>query len=249
MRKIRCTLLCFVGYLFVCVSANAQVGSVRLTLELPGIGIQKDSAIFVAGSFNAWNPQDSSYCMKRIDNNHYTLEIPCFYNKKYEYKYTLGSWEGVERAEDGKTDINNRMFTARKRLKIKDQVAQWNIPTPVMMKDTTNQLTTKQIELLSTLKDSIEKAKPVIVNRLVEVIQKMNQNLLAEQPSDALNNQYSEELGDALGSIFVSLGDVFKQMAQILTPEQKQKIRDAMKEPNAPMDLPNLIGKLVPENK
>jgi hypothetical protein len=249
MKKGYYIFICFVGYLFTCVSVNAQVGSVHLTVELPGSGIQKDSAVFIAGSFNGWNPRDSNYCMKRIDSKHYTLKIPCFYHKKYEYKYTLGSWDAVERTTDGKTDINNRTFTARKRLKIKDQVAQWNIPEPAIAKDTANQLTAKQIELLTTLKDSIEKAKPVIVTCLVEVIQKMNQNLLAEQPSDTLNNQYSEELGDALGSIFVSLGDVFKQMAQILTPEQKQQIREAMKEANAPMDLPNLIGKLVPEKK
>jgi len=37
-------------------------------------------------------------------------------------------------------------------------------------------------------------------------------------------------------------------MVEILTPEQKQKIREAMKDPNAPKDMINLIGKLIPES-
>jgi len=241
-------LLCLAGALSTSHSVNAQVCTVRLTVELPGLGIQKDSTVFLAGTFNNWNPSDSSCCMKRIDNNHYTLLVPCFLNKQYSYKYTLGSWNSVEKTIEGK-DIKNRTFTATKKLKVKDLIAQWNIPTPPATKDTTNLLSKQQMVKLAALKDSVGKSLPTVLPRLLELLQKINTNLLADQPDDLLSKQYSKEAGEIISQVLDSLGGVFKQMASILTPEQKQKIREAMKDPNAPKDLVNLIGKLMPDSK
>lgn len=247
MKKFYYIMLCLAGSLFILNSANAQVVGVRLTVELPGSGIQKDSSVFLAGYFNHWNPRDSAYCMKRIDSRHYSLVIPCFLNKKYAYKYTLGSWDGVEKAADGK-DIADRTFTAGKRLKIKDNVIQWNRPVSAAPKDTSNLLSKKQIALIMTLKDSVTKSLPVVLPRLMGLLQKINTNLLADQPDASLSKQYNKEAVEIIAQIIDSLGGAMKQMVEILTPEQKQKIREAMKDPNAPKDLINLISKLIPES-
>lgn len=243
-----CILLCMAGALTTSNYVKAQVCTVRLTVELPGPGIQEDSTVFIAGTFNNWNPSDSSCCMKRIDSKHYTVEVPCFMNKKYFYKYTLGSWNGVEKKADGK-DIKNREFTASKKLKIKDQIAVWNKPAPPAPKDTTNLLSPKQMKQIMALKDSVTKSLPTVLPRLFEVLQKININLLADQPDDSLGKQYNKEAGEVVLQVLNSLSDVMKQMVSILTPEQKQKIREAMKDPNAPKDMINLIGKLMPDSK
>ena len=67
-----CILLCLVGALTTSNYVKAQVCTVRLTVELPGPGIQKDSTVFIAGTFNNWNPSDSSCCM--IENHQLKLE-------------------------------------------------------------------------------------------------------------------------------------------------------------------------------
>lgn len=247
MKRFYYILLCLTGSLFTFQSANAQVVGVRVTVELPGSGIQKDSSVFIAGYFNHWNPCDSAYCMKRIDNKHYSLVIPCFQNKKYAYKYTLGSWNSVEKAADAK-DITDRTFIAGKRLKIKDNVIQWNRPVSATPKDTTNLLSKKQIALITSLKDSVTKSLPVVLPRLLELLQKVNTNLLSDQPDAALSKQYNKEAVEIIAQIIDSLGGAMKQMVEILTPEQKQKIREAMKDPNAPKDMINLISKLIPQS-
>jgi len=247
MKQFYSILFCLATGLFGFSPANAQVVGVRLTVELPGSGIQKDSSVFVAGYFNHWNPCDSAYCMKRIDNKHYSLVIPCFQNKKYAYKYTLGSWNSVEKAADGK-DIADRTFTAGKRLKIKDRVVLWNHPAPAAApKDTNNQLSKKQIGAITSLKDSVTRSLPAVLPRLLELVQKVNTNLLADHPDASLSKQYNKEVVEIIAQIIDSLSGTMKQMVEILTPEQKQKIREAMKDPNAPKDMINLISKLIPE--
>jgi len=241
-------LLLLAGTFFATHNVNAQVTAVRLTVELPGNGIQKDSSVFVTGTFNHWNPRDSDYCMKRIDSKHYMIEIPCFKGKKYDYKYTLGNWNGVEKATDNK-DINNRTLIATKKLKVKDVIASWNKPATKTSKDTANMLSKEQMTKLTILKDSVGKSLPAILPRLLELLQKININLLEDQPNDALSKQYNKEAGEVISQVLDSLTNAFKQMASILTPEQKQKIREAMKDPNAPKDLMNLIGKLAPDSK
>ena len=62
-------------------------------------------SIFLAGSFNGWNPQNKSYQFQKNEKG-YFLELslnPGF----YEYKITRGSWDKVECTKEGK-DIGNR---------------------------------------------------------------------------------------------------------------------------------------------
>jgi Spy/CpxP family protein refolding chaperone len=49
--------------------------------------------------------------------------------------------------------------------------------------------------------------------------------------------------------ILDSLGGIMKQMTDALTPEQKQKIREMMKNQDSPTLIMNLIEKLKPNSK
>ncbi|MBB3186351.1 Spy/CpxP family protein refolding chaperone [Microbacter margulisiae] len=240
MKRLSSLLFILSGCLFSYVPATAQVAAVELMVKLPGTGIQKDSSVFLAGSFNNWNPGDSSYMMHRIDKTHYRLVIPCFKGKKYAYKYTLGSWSKVEKGNDGK-NISNRTFIARNRMKIKDVILQWNHPEPVAPKDTSNMLTKAQLAKMSALKDSVMKSLAPAIPQLLSLLKQINTNLLANQPDTTLERQYNQKVTVIVSHALDTLTDGIRQMTDLLTPEQKQKIKETMQDPNAPKDLVNLI--------
>lgn len=243
MKKLFVFLCCVVTGLFAhnaVVSAQATV--VRFLVELPGQGISPDSAVYIAGSFNGWNPMDENYRMVREDSRHYKLDVPCFANKNYEYKYTLGGWEHVEKTPEGK-EIDNRKFTSTKKGKIKDRILAWNVPSP--KKEAQNplsgMLSKEQIEKMMQMKDSIKKNIAPVVPQLMGILQKVNSNLLADTPDPVLGKQYNSEVIGVVSQILDSLTNALMKVVDVLTPEQKQKIRDAMKNSTNPGDLINML--------
>ncbi len=66
-----------------------------------------NSSIFIAGSFNSWNPQKKDYQFQKNEKG-YFLEIS-LNTGSYEYKITRGGWDKVECTKDGK-DVGNRIL-------------------------------------------------------------------------------------------------------------------------------------------
>lgn len=67
--------------------------------------------MFVAGSFNGWNPGDSAYRLKPDGKGNYIISLPDSVRGPIEFKFTLGSWDAVETDSAGK-DIQNRGVVA-----------------------------------------------------------------------------------------------------------------------------------------
>lgn len=239
--KITHRLLSLAIGLTLVFAVNAQVAAVRFTVEIPCPVIQKDSSVYLVGSFNNWNPKDTNYKMTRVDNRHYTLLVPCFDGKSYEYKYTLGEWSGVEKKADN-SEISNRKFISKNKLKITDVVIKWNEKSPVVPKDTVNGLNKAQIARLTVLKDSLTNSLTPMVPRLLDELKNINLNLLDNQSGAALNKQYVTNITEIVGQVLSSLVDGVKGMVDLLTPEQKQKIKEAMNKPDAPKDMMSLIS-------
>lgn len=243
MKKLYVILCCIVAILFAHNGVNAQTTVVRFMVELPGQGISQDSAVYLAGSFNGWSPNDENYRMARVDSRHYKLDVPCFADKKYEYKYSLGGWGHGEKAIDGK-EIDNRKFTSTKRLKIKDVVAAWNVPTP--KKETPNplagMLSKEQIGQMMQMKDSISKSLAPAIPKLMGVVQKLNMNLLADMPDPVLGKQINAEAIEIVSGIVDSVTNSLLKVISVLTPEQKLKLRDAVKNSTNPGDLINILN-------
>src|SRR4051812_47522539 len=66
---------------------------------------QTSDTIFLAGSFNRWNPKNNQFaCVRCNEKNGITIDLP---RGMFEYKFTHGSWEGVEAGNDG-TPTENR---------------------------------------------------------------------------------------------------------------------------------------------
>jgi len=248
MKKFVLFLSCFAFCFLYNQMVNAQTTVVRFMVELPGQGISQDSAVYLAGSFNGWNPQDENYRMQRVDARHYSLDVPCFTDKNYEYKYTLGGWKHVEKTAENK-EIDNRKFTSTKKLKIKDSVAAWNVPAPkkeAQQNPLSGMLTQDQIDKMMQLKDSVTKGLAPIIPQLLGVLQKVNTNLLADKPDIDLSKQYNAEAMKIVSQVLESVTGTLMQVMNVLTPEQKQKLRDAMKNSTNPGDLINIITNSKP---
>lgn len=81
----------------------------QLTIRLTGIpaNTPAGAAIHVAGSFNVWNPGDSSYRLRTAGGGEHVITLPDFVRGDIEFKFTLGSWESVETTASG-GDVPNR---------------------------------------------------------------------------------------------------------------------------------------------
>ncbi|HVG41019.1 MAG TPA: tetratricopeptide repeat protein [Chitinophagaceae bacterium] len=79
--------------------------------------------LFIAGSFNKWNPSDENYQLisKDASLKEITLSIP---PGLYEYKFTRGNWTTVESTEAG-LDIVNRVFRVNKDTTIQISIKGW----------------------------------------------------------------------------------------------------------------------------
>ena len=94
-------LLCVL--LFISFNLSAQF-TVTIKLQIVPSGFTNEP-IFVAGSFNNWNPDFQKFSFV---NNSLVTEVKNVDSGKYEFKFTRGSWSNVECDTKGK-DIVNRV--------------------------------------------------------------------------------------------------------------------------------------------
>jgi metallo-beta-lactamase class B len=66
-------------------------------------------ALYVAGSFNGWNPGSAAHALTRVADGTYEITLPAV-TGSIDYKFTRGSWATVESAADN-TDVANRRYT------------------------------------------------------------------------------------------------------------------------------------------
>lgn len=103
-------------FLFASLACKAQH---RVTFQIQKYpAYQNTSSVFVAGSFNNWNPGDENF---RIKENTVTVRLPA---GTYEYKFTRGSWATVETAPKGGS-IDNRRLAVQSDTTIYIHIADW----------------------------------------------------------------------------------------------------------------------------
>lgn len=108
-------------YLFIILSAFSQQ---KLRIELNAVpeNTPANSSIFIAGSFNGWNPQDKNYQFQKNDRG-YSIELSLNIGS-YEYKITRGGWNKVECTKEGK-DVGNRNLTVDNNATVEISVGGW----------------------------------------------------------------------------------------------------------------------------
>ncbi|GAB3867380.1 alpha/beta hydrolase-fold protein [Hymenobacter segetis] len=124
-----------------CSTASAQA-ILKLT-QVPATTPTQDT-LFVAGSFNNWNPHSRAYALQKQADGTYQISLPPSLGT-IEYKFTRGSWPTVE--VDGKNDqIANRKADLTTTREITNQVLAWNAQSDAAKKHTAS----PQVRILST---------------------------------------------------------------------------------------------------
>lgn len=93
--------------LTLCATLPSQV-----TINLTSIPEDTPStaSIYIAGTFNNWNPGAAGFELSRGNNDGYSITLPDDVRGDIEFKFTLGSWETVEISASGE-DVPNREFS------------------------------------------------------------------------------------------------------------------------------------------
>ena len=70
----------------------------------------EDASIYIAGNFNTWNPSDDTYKFVKNSSGLPELTLNLSVGTQIEFKFTLGSWDSVEKGASGE-EISNRQYT------------------------------------------------------------------------------------------------------------------------------------------
>lgn len=100
LKRLLLSLLTLLGF-----AAHAQV-TLRLT-AVPA-NTPAGATIYVAGSFNNWNPASAIHALIRAADGTYAITLPAA-TGTIEYKFTRGSWDAVETTASN-ADVANRSY-------------------------------------------------------------------------------------------------------------------------------------------
>jgi predicted alpha/beta superfamily hydrolase len=108
--------------IFLCAFATAQYQVTLRIKSLPAYH-QPSDPVFIAGSFNNWNPGDKASQLEKDGKGIYfiTLAAPA---GKHQYKLTRGSWEKVESGEGG-FPLENRVIEVRSDTTLEISIQHW----------------------------------------------------------------------------------------------------------------------------
>jgi enterochelin esterase-like enzyme len=107
MRDFFMKKLFILAVLFVCISNLQAQYSLRLVVT--STATKKLDDIYIAGSFNNWNPGDSKYKLKPFGATRKAIVLKDLPAGKYEFKFTRGNWKTVETTAKGE-GIPNRVY-------------------------------------------------------------------------------------------------------------------------------------------
>ena len=95
------------AFIFFSLSLTAQ-HKLHLSIHSLPPSTAKNDVIYIAGTFNNWNPKDENFKFTRDSYGNYTVDLPVK-EKTGEYKLTRGGWDKVESDKDGNA-IGNRQY-------------------------------------------------------------------------------------------------------------------------------------------
>ncbi|MDB5250984.1 MAG: alpha/beta hydrolase [Flaviaesturariibacter sp.] len=115
---------CLVLLFFFCASMLRAQYKVRfLVTSLPAYH-QKMDPLFVAGSFNNWNPANPKYALNQDGSGGYAVDISLPAGR-YEYKFTRGGWDKGESAGSA-AGIDNRVLEVYSDTTVRVTIRDWS---------------------------------------------------------------------------------------------------------------------------
>ncbi len=111
--------------LFVFFITNSALAQHTLRIQIIAAPENKSNEpIFMAGSFNGWNPGNESFRLFKNSTGYWELSIPNMPKGNYEFKFTRGNWDKTACAESG-ADIANYSVYLQSDTLIQYTVAAW----------------------------------------------------------------------------------------------------------------------------
>jgi metallo-beta-lactamase class B len=133
----------FIIFLLFGLDGWAQF-SLRITVT--DVATKKGENVYVAGSFNGWNPKDEQYKLKPFGTTRIGIVLKNIPAGKYQFKLTRGSWDKVETSAEG-NDIGNREIEVDTDANMEIKVAGWKDDYPIKPKPFT---ATAQVKIIDT---------------------------------------------------------------------------------------------------
>lgn len=115
----------FLIIVFLLVSTEFIFGQARVHFEIKSFPAYQssNSEIFLAGSFNGWNPQDKNFLLVKDANGNFSLNVSLS-KGAYQFKITRGGWDKVECTSTG-ADVGNRMLDINSDTSISISIEGW----------------------------------------------------------------------------------------------------------------------------
>lgn len=108
--------------------------------------------------------------------------------------------------------------------------------------DAAHTLSSTQRQALERIKVETEKKAGPAAMRLAGIVQKIYENMLADNPNEKLRSTLSAQMKEAAWQLLLIKGQATREAVYVLTPEQKQLIKNEMRKPGAPADLSEVIA-------
>ena len=104
-------------------------------------------------------------------------------------------------------------------------------------------LSPQQIEALKAVKIKTETASAPYTVKLSVTVKKIYDNMLSEHEDQRLRKKLARDLHLYTGKLLDIRGQAYRDTLAVLTPAQRQILREALKKPDAPQDIGELIEK------
>ncbi|GAB3571168.1 alpha/beta hydrolase-fold protein [Hymenobacter daeguensis] len=114
----------YLGQLLLAIMALPAAGQSILTLDQVPPATPPADTLFVAGSFNGWNPHATRYALHKNPDGTYQVALPAGLGA-IEYKFTRGSWPTVE-IDDKNQAIANRKADLSTTRDVHHRVLAWD---------------------------------------------------------------------------------------------------------------------------
>jgi metallo-beta-lactamase class B len=134
-------------YILVLLLFSSVYSFAQFTLRIEIIttpSAHKEDGVFVAGSFNKWNPGENAYHFFN-ENNKLVLEIKNLPANTYQFKFTRGDWQKVECTNQG-IDVANKQVQLSSDTTVQYEIAAWKDDYTIAKKHTA----TANVHILDT---------------------------------------------------------------------------------------------------
>jgi metallo-beta-lactamase class B len=123
MNAVKCLLLLalLIGGVVGPAAAQAVLKITRVPASTPPA-----DTVFVAGSFNGWNPHSAAYALTKNPDGTYQISLPTSLGAA-EYKFTRGSWERAEAGPDQQPRVNRKADLRRAAI-VTHEIVGWTAP-------------------------------------------------------------------------------------------------------------------------